>query len=1752
MELSDDSNLAITEPISDNSRFYVENSENEDILSHSEVSDKLAEEINDEQELMSQLNFDLNVSAQSIEYDEEQILSGNLTSKIDYEQLFKEEIKIANENKNKESQFIFDQSEFVNSSRRCSSEIKQQTNFINGNFESLNLNHNSCFDQRIKNEILSDFSMSNFGSSIFDSTPFIKKQNLLLNFDFIPEFNNETENRHFLVVNQIFSLLDSNIFLMKVIEQLRNYVLIKNDFDSELEKLVKKQTEENYDGKNLSSSQICDDKITAKFRFGHSLKDIFHGYEFDYICWIILVTLSIKKGFIKINNDSEKETISIEFDAAIQTDALTAELFGNLSVSLQISLNRSVSSRLFSEQKGFSFAKFYKNGKITIPRSDFAELFVAELEGCFSRRKIKDLCSFEVCDESVIFWIVNNMTSEFYFPYCFCVAHFTKSFFSLYGAVLNVKSLKREALQNEKFYEFEIELLDFAKDVQTILKNEAFFPIFLHKKLTLTKNRTEILFDFCCLCFKLDLHLLPLDSEFEELLFKKIDYQKTKKTHSNIFQFEEFKKTYFQFYEKSKKIVENYLFFRFSFEKMTILYKFLNDPTSLMVLKQVDHSFLIRTFEEWNNKFLEYLQMFPKIESPVESFKKYLLNSDPMQTLFEVEPEFQSKTNVTIAFHEIELLKIHLFVSQSVVDSFVSKIKNEQTILQNVVCFHAIHRYWENMDEEINKVINPTNSAMNADVNNKYRFFVDSHKRLQLQKETNEKVKGTRRLKPEMLFDIQIWMDLSEYVEQMHWKVQNGLFAWFAIFVFDFPYKRHILNLFNKFRIRVVHTRATAIKYFGVFSKLYKLLDDAKHIEGFEEEFQEREFCRGIPIEIMVDIDCIFGYCETSKTENCVWDKEFVDHLEEWMNRKTKENLFGIDIADDFELFFDHLMTDMKTTISKGIHIEKSILIYIEKNYFDEKEALFFGITGKLFCEEKKYRYLDISDVMSLSFNFGTYQSFCNNFLNFSASGSAKKATFKMREAAEFKKLREKDNYLAEKILKKTTEKTVEEKRENQKTVSKTICFAYFGKKLPLFFIDVYGSEYVPQLNCVLKKEAKKLRHVINADLISFSKQSFIHDWLKEALSPNIAKKINSLLNPRQRILSLFKMKSTLNFEKWCVPIDLKDFHHHFGKSHYNSFGRVLLQKLEKNVKSVEVRRDLFKILRVIGDDLSKGSLLFSFDSEEENLFTGYQFKYNEKWRITKQKKIKIEDETQKFKYSLMFEVNNGLMSGWKMTSLFGSLFNLTLNDLSQFFTIIESSDLLFDLNVMGDDTHLKRRQLASSINHISFVNMCGKIAHPDKQIISPISSEFLKKKINTVTKNVSFSNNRTWSSLLFSSNSKKDILSTPNFIKDTVDLWNLFLSRIDSQLIRDNLIKRDYFKQYFIKFANLQTIGENKKEKEKDKNHISECVAKMLNSPIIISGFMAGPLRSKLFPFGLDSPEVIDCSEKFVRVKAKKVLKIFELDYKPGNCKGISTTVNKIMRPHYNQNVLWISRFRRELTNAIAEEIFNGKAQFHYEESLRLDENSDFRNEKELINFVSLDSKTDPILVYNVDSSEFSVTNFLDFAFEIIRENIHKNHRFSGLSGGLIYQNEKISRIICNLLKELHNSPTNLWPIIQALMKLSRNSETNFQIIKKSFEVFGGRVCLSLASTTDFIVSSSRNFKLDEIIGYLNYFLSKCLVFYFLEHKKKIANCSPEKIELFFKQILMTLDLYLHQYAEQTVAKLNRILEDKIAQIIN
>ena len=108
----------------------------------------------------------------------------------------------------------------------------------------------------------------------------------------------------------------------------------------------------------------------------------------------------------------------------------------------------------------------------------------------------------------------------------------------------------------------------------------------------------------------------------------------------------------------------------------------------------------------------------------------------------------------------------------------------------------------------------------------------------------------------------------------------------------------------------------------------------------------------------------------------------------------------------------------------------------------------------------------------------------------------------------------------------------------------------------------------------------------------------------------------------------------------------------------------------------------MLEVIKSFKEDLIRGDVEYSFKSEEKDLFTPFISEDMQETCNVSSEEIKFDGDSKKkplYRYNLNFEVNNGLMSGWKMTSLFGSFFNLTLNRMGEFWTLIHTQDQLYN-----------------------------------------------------------------------------------------------------------------------------------------------------------------------------------------------------------------------------------------------------------------------------------------------------------------------------------------------------------------------------------------------------------------------------------------------------------------------------------------
>lgn len=282
-------------------------------------------------------------------------------------------------------------------------------------------------------------------------------------------------------------------------------------------------------------------------------------------------------------------------------------------------------------------------------------------------------------------------------------------------------------------------------------------------------------------------------------------------------------------------------------------------------------------------------------------------------------------------------------------------------------------------------------------------------------------------------------------------------------------------------------------------------------------------------------------------------------------------------------------------------------------------------------------------------------------------------------------------------------------------------------------------------------------------------------------------------------------MLRTFEGEKWSVPMDMKDFHVQFGPSNHRAFADCLLRKIA-TVRDSNTRSELQYILTTLRDELCRGELLYLDKTDpSESLEKAYEQIKKDNTGTTlhgsfQQKKltrynVKKEKQTPLLytQNNMKIDVNNGILSGWKLTSIIGSIYNNTTNMLTNFWHLNRFGLVPTNYATMGDDTHFKCRFGTQALFHVGFVNAIGKEAHPQKQFFSTYKSEFLKKIYNINEKTISSAPCSMISSILFERENKKSKANNKDCIKDIIDMWNLMLVRIPDEDRVNHIVDGQY-----------------------------------------------------------------------------------------------------------------------------------------------------------------------------------------------------------------------------------------------------------------------------------------------------------------------------------------------------------------------
>jgi hypothetical protein len=221
---------------------------------------------------------------------------------------------------------------------------------------------------------------------------------------------------------------------------------------------------------------------------------------------------------------------------------------------------------------------------------------------------------------------------------------------------------------------------------------------------------------------------------------------------------------------------------------------------------------------------------------------------------------------------------------------------------------------------------------------------------------------------------------------------------------------------------------------------------------------------------------------------------------------------------------------------------------------------------------------------------------------------------------------------------------------------------------------------------------------------------------------------------------------------------------------------------------------------------------------------------------------------------------------------------------------------------------------------HIGLANAIGKIAHPKKQFFSTYMTEFLKKLYDINDQKMHYSPCRMISSILFEKENRKSKANNKNNMKDIIDIWNLFLTRIPDKKRRTYIKNKNYAQNCVrIKF----------KFHAKPLEFGPEEMDKLFSTPSNINGYLLGPLTddSKLFQDGGDFENIgFNFKNEYFNAKMYDYDLKYELHCEDTQWKGIDSMVSDMVRraQRFRKTVdtTYDNRWRAKLIRSIFETI--------------------------------------------------------------------------------------------------------------------------------------------------------------------------------------------------------------------------------------
>lgn len=316
-------------------------------------------------------------------------------------------------------------------------------------------------------------------------------------------------------------------------------------------------------------------------------------------------------------------------------------------------------------------------------------------------------------------------------------------------------------------------------------------------------------------------------------------------------------------------------------------------------------------------------------------------------------------------------------------------------------------------------------------------------------------------------------------------------------------------------------------------------------------------------------------------------------------------------------------------------------------------------------------------------------------------------------------------------------------KTEKIKMTKRDLANRFEIHQLLTFFWD---SEHVDKNGAIAKAEINKTRSVISGDFVTYLRMAYISYIVESRYS---GKNIYSLLDKQEQML--FWLNATRSYNYIGFPFDQGKFDQNISKEMIMSCFRAMYKLIETwfGIDSEE-----YSVMKLIEKDI--------------NFSTIY-----------------IENEEVSWE--------GGLLSGWRWTSMFGSIINLcqwyvfekTYNTHSNYIATYKN------LMVMGDDLTLHTNSYKMCIAYYNFMKLMGFNVNDKKIFVDRGRSEFLRKVINDDGTVLGYPARAMASILWRKPLSSKEMILAKNDLKGVLynirDKWMIIVSRLEKVVRKNN-----------------------------------------------------------------------------------------------------------------------------------------------------------------------------------------------------------------------------------------------------------------------------------------------------------------------------------------------------------------------------